>query len=218
MNVDIVQLIMQALVGVISVVILILGMEIINQLRLRGLDAACGFHARLKVNLTTLKRAARKYNSGGAHPKAHESAFLWLLKAGQLRSLLTSNPNHFDKQLYDYEFIGCVKSLCNLFIDSSGQIPLSKKMSTDLDKLYLLLSDILFCNGNHQFQFNGTYLTSDIDIEDVHKGFDDLVEDIVKEIDKKTEQLLGKLWDSLRDKEQRILGKLQKKLGIQKRS
>ena len=111
--------------SIISFCILFVGAMIINELRLRGVDAICGFHARLKANLKKLKKTASL--SDGVDFSAEKSVFLYFSQQYIREMLEKRNSSYFvgDK---DRLFIPLIESTIELFTKSDGQVPLSKKM------------------------------------------------------------------------------------------
>ena len=203
--------------SLIALFIILWGIKLVNDLRLRGVDAICGFHAKLKVNLKILKKKSHidcdiskndcdeliEYKTAAA------SVFLCLSTDKTNRDLRTEIDKLTKSVVVYYgendlkKFMFYVLSTINLLKDSTGQIPLSKKMYDDLDTLSMTLLDII----ENQERYTplpkdytmprGYLLDSHRDVVDKCKDFDTLIDDIIEEIDTKTERLLMPLWKRL---------------------
>jgi len=201
---------------IVSIILLFLGVKLINDLRLRGIDAICGFHARLRANLIILKRASYLFDNSQFNVAKNDtnynfdkiaslSAFMWLSIKKTQENLKTEYTDHFSPSQFE-EFIRCAHSITALFEESNGQIPLSKEMHRNMNELYIVLLDIKshkenskpFPKNSIEKSYTTELLNNPKDIIERTMTFDKLIDDIVDDIDKKTERLLKKLWKKLR--------------------
>lgn len=188
-----------------------------KELQLRSADAVCGFLAQLKANLTNLQRAA--YSPGSSREVWH-SVFLSFCDATEKINIMKLRPEGDvcfagDKsndvaENHDWKkFEKCANKTLELFHTSSGQVPLSKEMFNNFGDIQMILQDMLICKKHklqmqqHELHCSKVYTKGPVgskdSIEAEMKNFDKLTNDIITDIDNKTEKLLGELWDRLKN-------------------
>ena len=206
--------------AVIGLIIVIKGVALINELRLRGLDSVCGFHAMLKANLLLLRSAAgivEESNNIKCEEKisikaedvetieAGGSVFMWFACETPITEI-KAKADEYKAPLFKEEdkkiFMSHAASTIELFKHSNGQIPLGKQLYDDLNELLITLIDISEAEkGNKSIALNPL-------AEAGHKGsldttssvyikaeqFNLITKRILNEIDLLTIEMLKKLW------------------------
>ena len=172
----------------IGLVALIIGVKIINDLRMKGLDSACGFHARLSAQLKCLQTA------------------VWVPGAEQKSVLcycadVSARTDGKGGKIPEYvRFIDRVKRVNSLFEESAEQIPLSEKMFKSMDELQITLLDMIEADVNNlplSFDANGAPVSGSVDVDAKTKEFVQNINDILDEIKGKMPKLLKELWEEL---------------------
>jgi len=226
--------VIKLLTSIVTLGLLIFGAKMISDLKLRGVDAICGFHARLKVGLKDLKRAACKDKgivmeqneddseddsedeTGAAVERkddtaagsetedeiaAASSAFMHLSSGNKTISYLTGKYTNCFSESEFQAFFECVKSINKFFLDTNGQVPLSKKMYDDLGRFNQIISDVIADKEqgkpfpkNPDSPEDGELLNTCADIKEKSDDFCNLIDSIIEEIDVGTKRLLKGLW------------------------
>ncbi|MCL2811247.1 MAG: hypothetical protein FWD25_05075 [Clostridia bacterium] len=209
----------------IGVVALIWGVDAIRkELQLRGVDAACGFLARLTASLKNLQRTA--YTPGGSKEskEARHSVFISFCSEKEKKALRVGSPDACfagdQKALADTDenshwrlFEDCAQKILTLFDESCGQVPLSENMFYDFGDLYMVLQDMLTCKKhkvqmyrhklhNYPENYERIAIGSEKMVNDERLAFDKLIEGIIDEANKRTKTLLGRLWSKLQADEE----------------
>ena len=162
--------------------------ELRKELRLKGFDSICGFHAKLKSNLKTLIRYCSVYAKETiTFDEIHQTAFLWFA-IGNNRNILLKRENPFDGDLF-FKFKEHAGKTIDLFNTSDGQLPLSADMLTLFETLYSSLEDIVSYS-----EINNTNTLGLLDIPEHHNKFILNINEIIDEIDKKTPEMLKNFW------------------------
>ena len=225
--------IMNLITAVIGVAIFMLGAVCIKEIRLRGLDSVCGFHAQLKANLLILRASAGitgepKKESHTTKPseydfakEASQSVFMWFADDGTISQIKLTNilpMTCYDNADID-EFIEQAKSTLNLFKQSSGQIPLSSKMYEYLNELFVTLLSVVNSYEKKKrpmvlYPFKEgieiEYLDSASQVCQKAGDFNKLTYNIITETDGLTKSMLSNFWTRFerRKKYQRIKEKV----------
>ena len=191
----------------VGVAALIIGKSIGNELQLRGVDAICGYHAILRANLINLKAVTK---TTSREVNAQSSVFS-LFCTKTLKDDLAFRENNYELEKKNSEFMPLVENLVGLFRQSQGQIPLSRRMHKYLDDMYATLIEIIYADRSNRplklYTYvyirenhleNGKYSDDRLDSEDKviekSKIFNDLIDNIIREIDEKMPILLKKFW------------------------
>jgi len=188
--------------GLLSVVLVVIGVRLIRDLRLRSVDAICDFYAKLKVLLRDSRRWSRNFENDEVAPEY--SVFIWLSEEDTKKTLVAKNK--FTEDRYA-NFVESIREIDRLFKASDGQVPLSSKLYEDLEKLNAIVLCVL-AKVDHKEQFplnalnpkEGELLNDSAKIQAFAREFDSLIEGIIEEIDLKTKKLLGGLWKHLSKK------------------
>jgi len=211
LSIEIISLI-TALIGLIT---LIWGIKTIrNDLKLRSADAVCGFLAQLKAQLIILQQVA--YTPGGSR-KIWHSVFISFCNDNIIEDInIPEGDKHFsgfincnNKDNHDWLiFRKCAKKILELFEVSNGQVPLSKTMYENLGDLQMLLIDMLKCKKykiqmqQHKLKCSDKYNEGPVgSIESVNtemENLDILINNIIREVDEKTQKLMNCLWKRLK--------------------
>ena len=197
---------LKLLSGVIGLVVLIIGVRLINDLYLRGVDAICGFHAMLGAQLKRLERVAwqlGKTKKENAQPQ--HSVFMHFCNDKTKEELEKA-----DRPFEDIDaFISCVNDVIQIFEKSGGQVPLSPRMYDEMKRLHLTLLDIAAVSNLgislvlDSMDPSSSVLASPKDVSDKAKAFDKNINSILKEIDVRTEKMLKRLWRKLKTKKEK---------------
>ncbi|MDR0490937.1 MAG: hypothetical protein LBH28_06805 [Oscillospiraceae bacterium] len=195
------EAVISLVVAVISWIVIKKGLEAIRELkkelRLKGLDAVCGFHAQLASNLKTLKQHCAVYGKeslkSGSSPEndeSHKTAFLWFADMNTRTTLLARNDSF--EETHFTVVRKCAENTIRLFNSSDGQLPLSPNMLHKFRSLYSELERFVYydpCSPTNALS------AGRIVVE--HKKFISIINAIIKEIDKKTPKMLKGFWDEI---------------------
>ena len=183
-GVQIIRCILSNLVELSPIFLVILGVIAINEMHLRGLDAVCGFYARLKANLQTLEKCSYK----GDFNKFEETKSIFAYIIGCDKSIFIDDDM--------VRFRESASRTITLFESSNGQVPLNKEMYKDIGDLILILNDIIFALAQNikytaHYQQPGENILQSNNILDEHKYFMDIIGNITSDIDRCSEKMFG---------------------------
>jgi hypothetical protein len=182
--------------AIISLIVLIKGINVINEFKLRGLDTLCGFLVQLKIRLMSLQRLFPEISEKDKL-SIYTSPFYFLIP-DNTRTIGGSDVNgsHGGKDLASlkvkYAEIQHQSNEILLFLKTNGgQIPLSEKMWENQFKLTQNLLDI----STDYFRETGTTAQS---VQDFHWGMQETIKAILSEIDEKSPAVLNKFWKMIK--------------------
>ena len=173
---EIISLFINSIVAIVSVAILIWGICLMKEIKMRSFDSAFGFCSRLRVQLKHVK------NSMGEKPSNNndqENVFYYFAD-------ITKKPPK-DSQIDLKYFTNCMEELITLLTNSDGQIPLTENMDKNIDALY---EKILFYS-KYPPPANKQLIKTEVVGE--YEYMDKLLKDIVDEVSKERRKMLEKI-------------------------
>ena len=176
--------------AMISLIVVTMGLRIISDLKMKGFDAVCSFHAKLKSNLMILRSKA---SVGGVNlcsiSEAHISAFIWFCIPTSKKNISVGKELYFKDTNWN-EFVVSANNTLNVFNASDGQIPLSSSMNDRLETLRIMLIGITSHNPSVS-SFNNSK-----QVYDEHIKFTKYIDELIIEISETTPVLLNDFWST----------------------
>ena len=191
--------------AIISLFLLVVGFRIANELKKRGLDVICSFHARLKsclgllvnaasINPTNMNEIDNTYISTVTEDNSHISVYLQLCSEN-VRSNIINGLNgepYYGEERFKW-FKEFVARTLDLFSSSNDQLPLSDRMQGLLNKLHSDIVEIL----SYEHETHSKY-GSKKEVYYRHEEFINNINAINQEIHNATHPLMSNFWNNLR--------------------
>lgn len=205
--------VLQALSALISLILLVGGVAVIKELRLRGFDTLFGFYAMLKIHLKLLlKDLCVPYIEAGFDHNAfticaRKSVFFYLAERDIQNGIIKeANDDGNQSVITRRKFVVFkkhVEAVIELLHESERQIPLSESIWKRMDEINTIMLEVSYVHFERP-------LNSPKDVEDKHKALVKAIYEIINELNELTPKNLNKFWYDIKNADKCWLRRLLK--------